>query len=210
MGQREVHSLKTSWSLNLRLSSACFLVLEVETETEDGEETPAKTQALRSHTADFTSKRSPYLLPVQCIICKHDKYKYETFSRKRVKEKLIQCATLTAGKLLLAAQGRKDESLLLHIRDRDLVASEARYHFTCYRDYTRYLFKNKNEKTESSLYENGYKYFCETVIEEKLKNVKCSDCQTWICFSKDIVQEREGLNIATYKAHSLNIVLRSL
>lgn len=63
--------------------------------------------------------------------------------------------TLHAGKLLLAAKGKRDESLLLHIQDRDLVASEARYHFTCYRDYTWYLTTHKIERTETNLYENG-------------------------------------------------------
>ena len=151
------------------MSSACLLVLEVATETEDGEETPAKTRALRSHTSDFhTSERAPHLLPIQCLICKHEKYRYEAHSRKRIKERLSRCETLSAGKLLLAAEERQDESLLLHIRDRDLVASEARYHFSCFRDYTRYLSKKKSENTESNLYENGYKHFCKTVIEEKL------------------------------------------
>lgn len=189
----------------------CFLVPGVEREAEDGEGTAAKTRALRSHTSDLcTSKRAPHLLPVQCIICKHEKYKHESYTRKRIKEKLIQCETLTAGKLLLAAEGRKDESLLLHIQDRDLVASESRYHFTCFRDYTRYLSKKINE-TESNLYENGYKYFCETVIEERLlrRREVLRLCRLNMLF-KDIVRQREGLTISSYKAHSLKARLQKL
>ncbi len=192
------------------LSASCFLVPGVERETEDGEGTAAKTLALRSHTSDLcTSKRAPHLLPVRCIICKHEKYKHESYTRKRVKEKLIQGETLTAGKLLLAAEERKDESLLLHIRDRDLVASEARYHFTCFRDYTRYLSKKINETSESNLYKNGYKYFCETVIEERLlrRLEVLRLCRLNMLF-KDIVRQREGLTISSYKAHSLKARLQ--
>lgn len=121
-------------------------------EAEDGEATAVKTRALRSSARDLhTSKRAPHLLPVQCIICRHEKYKVQTHSRKRVKEKLTLCETLHAGKLLLAAEGRRDESLLLHIQDRDLVASEARYHFTCYRDYTRYLTTQKHKNINTHM-----------------------------------------------------------
>ncbi len=154
------------WSLNLRLSSACFLVLDVETETEDGEETPAKTQALRSHTTDnYTSKWASHLLPIQYIIYKHEKYRWD-IQPEKIKIK-TDSVWNTAGKLLLAARRRKDESLLLHIHDRGLMAREAWYHFTSFRGHTQCLSKNKNEKTESNLYESRYKYFSETVIEEK-------------------------------------------
>lgn len=96
-------------------SASWFLVLEVEKETEDGEGTPAKTRALRSHTGDLcTSKRAPHLFPVQCIICKHEKYKYDWCTRKRIKEKMSQYETVTAGKLLLAAKEKKDESASAH------------------------------------------------------------------------------------------------
>lgn len=180
------------------------LISGVERE-DDGEGSAAKTRALRSHTGDLcTSKRAPHLLPVRCIICKHEKY-----TQKRIKEKFIQCETITAGKLLLAAEESKDESLLLDIRDRDLVASEARYHFTCFRDNTQYLSKKTNETTESNLYENGYKYFCETLIEERhLKRREVLRlCRLNMLF-KDIVRERERLNISTYQAGSLKARLQ--
>ena len=140
---------------------------------------------------------------MQCIICRSNKYKQEKHSKKRLKEKLSLCETLHAGKLVLAAEGRKDEALLLHIRDRDLVASEARYHFTCFRDYTRYLYL-KTKNTESRLYEIGYKTFCETVIEERLiKRREVFRLARLNTLFKDTVKETEGVDIGAYKDHLL-------
>ncbi len=99
----------------------CFLLLSArgtKREKEDGEGTAAKTIALRSHTGDVcTSKRAPHLLPVECIICKHDKYKKESYTRKRTQIKLIQCETLTAGKLVLATEEKRDEHEKLVLND---------------------------------------------------------------------------------------------
>ena len=99
--------------------------------------------------------------------------------------------------------------MLLHIRDRDLVASEARYHFSCFRNYARYLSKNKSDNTESNMYENGYKHFCKTVIEGKLlKKREVLLLSKLNMLFKNVVHEREGIKIATYKAHLLKARLQ--
>ena len=52
---------------------------------------------------------------------------------------LTQSQTFDAGKLRMAAEQKKDESILLHIRGKDCVAIEACYHKKCYTSYTNFL-----------------------------------------------------------------------
>lgn len=78
--------------------------------------------------------------------------------------------------------------------------------------YDIYLPVQKSENTEQvQLYENGYKHFCKTVIEEKLLKKQ----QVFLLSKLDMlfmhaVQERKGVNIATYTrlAHSLKTRLQ--
>jgi hypothetical protein len=46
------------------------------------------------------------------------------------------CETIDGGRLREAAEAKNDEGILLHIRGKDCVAAEVRYHNHCY-----YLFK---------------------------------------------------------------------
>jgi len=52
------------------------------------------------------------------------------------------------GLLREAAEMKSDESILRHIRDKDCVAIEVKYHRTCYRNYTRFLSKTESSKEE--------------------------------------------------------------
>lgn len=74
-----------------------------------------------------------------------------------------------------------------------------------------YLSK-KSENTERvQLYENGYKHFCKTVIEEKLlKKQQVFRLSKLDMLFVHVVQERKGVNIATYTrlAHSLKARLQ--
>ena len=67
--------------------------------------------------------------------------------KKRVKQELSTAQTLTAGILRQAALLRNDESILVHIRGRDCVAVEARYHKRCYQTYTKCLTRKTNSTT---------------------------------------------------------------
>ena len=128
-----------------------------------------QSRLLRSTTTIAVNKDKPHLLPAQCIICRRDKYFTDRHSKKRRKEHLQKCETLTGGKLLAAAEARKDENLLIHIRRKDLVASEAMYHFRCYRDYTVFLYNDgSNKDTGQSQCQAGYEQFCKTVIDERV------------------------------------------
>ena len=63
-----------------------------------------------------------------CLVC--DK---NVIVRNRKKEFLVKCVT----SIRSTAETKNDESIILKIRDMDLVAREAHYHSTCRRDYTR-------------------------------------------------------------------------
>lgn len=149
-------------------------------------------------------------MPVGCLLCRKNQYITNSHSRKRSKEKLAQCETLTAGKLLVAAEERRDESVLMHIRGRDLVASEAMYHLSCYRHYTRHLAKIPQEgNPESNPYQAGYTHFCKSVVEKRLLRNREVLRLSWLNgLFKKIVKEKEGVDISTYKAFSLKARLQ--
>ena len=54
---------------------------------------------------------------------------------------------LIEGMLQKAAEAKKDEDVLIQIRDKDSVSLEVRYHASCYKNYTRF-FTRKNRQTE--------------------------------------------------------------
>ncbi|XP_078268132.1 uncharacterized protein LOC144600415 [Rhinoraja longicauda] len=144
----------------------------------DGEpHEPAPKRLVRSMTSDgqqTATVQHPdrrHVLPVHCIICKGSKYIKELATGKRKVEKLVRCETKHGGQLLTAATMKQDEALLLHIRDRDLVAIEARYHKSCYLRYTKVVSnfaKISNQDNQQQLYEKSYSSFCKRVIEERI------------------------------------------
>lgn len=117
---------------------------------------------------------------------------------------------MTAGKLLLAAEERKDENLLLHKRGIDLVASEAMYHFRCYRNYTVFLYKkDEADCTGNNQFQTGYNHFCTTVVEERLlKKRKVFKLSELNALFKKCVHEKEGIDISSYKSSSLKMRLQ--
>lgn len=62
---------------------------------------------------------------------------------------------------------RNDESILVHIRGRDCVAVEARYHKRCYQKYTKCL-SNKTSNIGPTLYERAFDDFCLQIIERRI------------------------------------------
>ncbi|KAI2644853.1 Protein Son [Labeo rohita] len=52
--------------------------------------------------------------------------------------------------LLKAAEMKEDTSILVHIKDKDCVSLEVRYHKSCYRQYTRFLTKSTGTNTQTS------------------------------------------------------------
>ncbi len=82
---------------------------------------------------------------------------------------------MDGGKLKEAATKKADESILIQIADKDLVALEVKYHKRCYEKYTSFLRhshstrSNDNEAKKSECkYEESFNVFCEEFIKEKV------------------------------------------
>ncbi|XP_077974182.1 uncharacterized protein LOC144429837 [Styela clava] len=111
----------------------------------------------------------PHIFSVKCTICGITRFKRNKVTGKRVLEKLTRSQTLEAGCLLEAAKRKKDEILLLQLRDVDPVASEVRYHSSCYQGYTRFM-RRKIEQSGSvdTRYATAFKMFCEEFIVPRI------------------------------------------
>ena len=66
-----------------------------------------------------------------------------------------------------AATLKNDESILLHIRGKDCVAIEARYHKNCYQRYTKCV-SNKPRDPGPTLYDRAFEEFCTRIIEPRI------------------------------------------
>lgn len=79
---------------------------------------------------------------------------------------------VAGGLLAKAAEKLQDESILLLIRDADMVSIEVRYHRSCYKEYTnRVLLQEVNKKSYDkcdSLFGETFVKFCEDVVEQRL------------------------------------------
>ena len=125
---------------------------------------------------DTSSRRSSIRKPVTtqsrvferiCVFCEKAKYLKGTKTR----EALIQCVDLRADSTIRRAAVGKNDPRILAIVTRELVAAEACYHKSCYRDYTRNIQgavssgdkKEEDEcpeytNAESQAYENLFTY----------------------------------------------------
>jgi len=104
-----------------------------------------------------------------CIFCNQVKFLKGCKSH----EKLIQAVQLTADQTLQECAIQKGDAKILAVTSRDIVAAEAHYHVSCYKDYTR--IKNKesqdmgdNETDGSELYKRTEKTFSD--ISEMISN----------------------------------------
>ena len=66
-----------------------------------------------------------------------------------------------------AATLKNDESILLHIRAKDCVAIEARYHKNYYQRY-RKCVSNKSRDSGPTLYDRAFEEFCTRIIEQRI------------------------------------------
>ena len=114
---------------------------------------------------DTSSRRSSIWQPVTtqsrvferiCVFCEKAKYLKGTKTR----EALIQCVDLRADSTIRRAAVGKNDPRILAIVTRELVAAEAWYHKSCYRDYTRNIqgavsSGDKKEEDECPEYTNA-------------------------------------------------------
>lgn len=110
-----------------------------------------------------------------CIFC--NKVKFEKGSRTR--EKLTQAAQLRVDKTLRECAVQKGDEKILAVTSRDIVAAEAHYHRSCYKNYTRvktkeheHEGKGENESDgdkliEREAYANLFDYIRTDIIPSK-------------------------------------------
>ena len=89
------------------------------------------------------------------------------------------------GLLHEAAQRKKDEDILVHIRDKDCVAIEVCYHKTCYKNYTHFLSKRSIDAPVDSVYATSYKVFCKEIIDDRICKNKEIEITSWLVSAYD-------------------------
>ena len=81
-----------------------------------------------------------------CIFC--SKVKFQKGSKSR--EKLTQAVQLRADQTLRVCAIQKGDEKILAVTSRDIVAAEAHYHISCYKNYTRDSTKTSESKEKGN------------------------------------------------------------
>ncbi|XP_071812536.1 uncharacterized protein [Apostichopus japonicus] len=164
-------------------------------------------RVLRSSSALAGVTKEPsvpsHILPKICIFCCRYEKSYTDAQRRKRKEQLMLCEQPDGGKVAAAAKDKKDDRILLQIRDRDCVAIELRYHRSCYRSYTGYQTRKYVEPKEQ-LYATAFDAFCKYYIEHKILREKQIYRMTSLrrYFGK-AVKDVEMKDASNYRTYSL-------
>ena len=124
---------------------------------------------------------------------------------------LVLCQTENAGLLREAATVKRDEMILLQIRDKDCVALEVRYHKRCYKNYTSFLYRKKESAGEeySLLYAAAFEKFCKDVIEPLIEHKKIEYMADLYQRFLQIVEEVEGADASNFRRFRLKERLKN-
>ena len=124
-------------------------ILQTEKESIESNEPPLKRRSIRGESS------ASRVYEKDCIFCDEDKYIKGT----RTREKLRKCLELRCDDSVRLAALRKNDEKILAVASRDIVAAEAQYHPSCYKDYTRPPKKAKSSGSAStSCTEDDVKY----------------------------------------------------
>ncbi|XP_013419887.1 uncharacterized protein LOC106180450 isoform X1 [Lingula anatina] len=158
---------------------------------------------LRSVSGLGVSK-SPVLSPI-CIICKK-KDRYIKVRGKRERDRLSCAETLDGGSLRKTAERKKDESILMHIRDKDCAAIGVRYHHSCYKEYTRPVKQDTPEaaNVERHPYTKSYQHFCKEVVQKRIIEGQAVLRMTQLLqYFKNYVMKFESVDASDYRSSQL-------
>jgi len=126
-----------------------------------------------------------------CIFCnKESKYG----KGKQTREKLIQCSDLRSDQMTRNVATANHDTKILAIVSRELVAAEACYHKSCYRNYTRPVFEEATyigsaedkeyNLIESKAHQKLFNHIRSNVLENP-RLVKLTEItNSWFCSSK--------------------------
>ena len=147
--------------------------------------------AKRQHRSPSTSR----VLQVECIFCGKDKCLRGTSTR----ETLIKARQLRADEMLRQCATEKQDEKILVITSRDIVAAEAHYHRSCYRNYTRKALHDKEigsatrdesesayNKVQSDAYDNLFSYIRNEMLPDRL----IIPVATLVCRMENFMQDR--------------------
>lgn len=125
---------------------------------------------------------------------------------------LYSAQTVDDGQLRKAATLKEDESILLHIRGKDCVALEVKYHNRCYQKYTSFLrYYKDGSHTEGGtstkqqvIYNEGFNTFCEQFVKVKIiKKEHIFDMSKVKEQFVKIVADVESVDASNYKTSRL-------
>ena len=97
--------------------------------------------------------------PKECNFCK----KYRIKRQQKIYLPIIVCTEQAVNTIKQVAEASEDQTLLIEIKDLDLIAKEFKYHECCYKDFTR-----KEKHLTPSLYGKGNFEKVKACTEEKV------------------------------------------
>lgn len=153
----------------------------------------------------FTNHKYRYTVPHQ-----PSHFTSNLHSVRRKLENLSRCEA-NDNLLLSAAVSKNDEKILMEFRGKDMVATEVRYHPSCYK---RYISKFTSRRTPVSGYNNhkeSFKEFCSEVIEKRMmeqREILEMNTLTELFMKK--VFEKEGIDITGYRNSCLKLRIQKL
>ena len=163
---------------------------------------PLPNQQTETSERSKRSANSSPILPKECIFCKKRKMKGNST------EKISLCIDERAQNAIISAATKKNDFEILSIND--LIAVEARYHSSCYKQYCKinYLLETFNDENdlENDDEKEAYKdviFFC-MGLEEEPDVVPVSELTDMM--TKKLKQKGKELSISSKKNFSRKIL----
>ena len=110
-----------------------------------------KRRSSRQSLGESSNTENTTILPKKCIFCMKDKY----VKNSRNREKLSSCLQFRADESIRKLATKRNDSNIIAVATNDMIAKEACYHFTCYRDYTRPYIHTSTPNQDTNVTDDG-------------------------------------------------------
>lgn len=158
--------------------------------------------------AEGTDSRGRF--PNVCMICKKEGVIQVKRKRQSLSKILTKSAELT---LKDAASMRNGKEMLIAVKDTDLIAKDFQKHESCYRDYTRIVWRSEPAELDNSEDGSGdFNAVCGVIEENILKGQQCISMDTLMVtygIGLGVRQRRQGLKERLLKAYPEKLVFFS-
>ena len=118
---------------------------------QEEEEVTPERRSSRQSSRESSSSGSTTTLPKKCIFCEKDK----CAKNSRNREKLTSCLQLCSDGNRRELATQRNETKIIAVTTEELIAKEACYHFTCYRDYTRPIRSTSTRNQDNDVIDDG-------------------------------------------------------